>query len=969
MTKASLIVDDLGIIPAAIGEGLASRDWRSTRRRSRSSHRRPRLGCGADAPHPRPLAAAVRRLRGDARAGRVRRAPTTAATSRTTCWPRSRSSRTATSDVLDEYADARLRASSTRTSCARTGRETEGRLNEPHGVGFPLLIAPAYAIGGAKAVELFLAAIAALGVALGYRLALRVAPDPWALGARARGRAEPAARWPTAPPSTPSWPRRPRSRARRCWRVRLVTRVSRPRGVRSASLLLGALPWLGTKFVPGGRGDRRVRGARALAGAAPDARRRRRGGVAVLRRALRGDQRGALRRPDAVRGRRGRRERPPTPTSRAATSSAPTGWWRCSSTATTACCAGRRCSCWPFAGLWWLWRSHRERLARAVPEVREIEARRGPLRRGARRAAARRGVRRADDVRLLVPAAATCWPRCRWRSRSWRGGCATRRGVGSVLAALTAGWRRPGSTRTCAGATARSPPTGPTRRSARSPTCSRCSRAGGGWPFWLAGAMAGASRPLSARGARGAPLAPDRGRHAREVLGVAHERAPAGPAAVADRHLDRLDPVAPERQREHLRVVVVVRDARGRERAGREGAVAGLAVARRRSASGSRAARWSRGSRASRCQRHAVAPAEEARAEHVVGAPARDRLEHAREVGGVVLAVAVEVDGGGVALVARDARARCAGRRRARARPRCETHPRAVLARRSRAWRRASRRRRAARPRAARTPRPECRRATPPTAASSSRATTIARQRPASAATPIASTDRVLTRARSGRPRAGLGGCRHARAGARCVAASSSTERGSRETAPGTAPAPQTTNGTGRSPQSRWPWPPMPRPWPWSAIRITVASSSLPRSLEEVEERRRRAGPSRRAGPGTRGCARRARGRAGRRRAAGARAGRGPPRSTTRARLRGQRAVDLARSAAPRSPSGPRPRRTGRAGARSRRAGRGGRRARARRTPTRSRTPSRGAKLERMPCSAGVAPVSIDEKQTTVRAG
>ena len=33
------------------------------------------------------------------------------------------------------------------------------------------------------------------------------------------------------------------------------------------------------------------------------------------------------------------------------------------------------------------------------------------------------------------------------------------------------------------------------------------------------------------------------------------------------------------------------------------------------------------------------------------------------------------------------------------------------------------------------------------------------------------------------------------------------------------------------------------------------------------------------------------------------------------------------------------------------------------------RTPSRGAKFERMPCSAGEAPVSIDEKQTTVRAG
>ena len=34
-----------------------------------------------------------------------------------------------------------------------------------------------------------------------------------------------------------------------------------------------------------------------------------------------------------------------------------------------------------------------------------------------------------------------------------------------------------------------------------------------------------------------------------------------------------------------------------------------------------------------------------------------------------------------------------------------------------------------------------------------------------------------------------------------------------------------------------------------------------------------------------------------------------------------------------------------------------------------TRTPSRGAKLERMPCSCGAAPVSIEEKQTTVRAG
>src|SRR5204862_3107617 len=63
------------------------------------------------------------------------------------------------------------------------GLLTRGRLDEPHGVGFPLLIAPAFAVAGAKGVEVFLAAIAALAVLLGYRLALRVVPNPWALGA------------------------------------------------------------------------------------------------------------------------------------------------------------------------------------------------------------------------------------------------------------------------------------------------------------------------------------------------------------------------------------------------------------------------------------------------------------------------------------------------------------------------------------------------------------------------------------------------------------------------------------------------------------------------------------------------------------------------------------------------------------------------------------------------------------------
>jgi hypothetical protein len=120
-----------------------------------------------------------------------------------------------------------------------------------------------------------------------------------------------------------------------------------------------------------------------------------------------------------------------------------------------------------------------------------------------------------------------------------------------------------------------------------------------------------------------------------------------------DRDLDGVDPGPPQGEGQHLRVVVVVADPRGRESAGGQGAVARLSVAR----DGAEQETEQRAGAAVRerpVPRHAIAPTEEARAEHVVGAAARDRLEHALEVGRVVLAVAVKVDGGGVALVARD---------------------------------------------------------------------------------------------------------------------------------------------------------------------------------------------------------------------------------------------------------------------------------------------------------------------------
>jgi hypothetical protein len=152
-------------------------------------------------------------------------------------------------DVLDEYA-SRAYADFYPYELDRHGTETEGRLNEPHGVGFPLLIAPAYALAGARGVELFLAAVAALTLALAYRLALRVAPDPWALGAAvAVGLSPPFLAYGTA--VYPELAAGAALAGAALLALRLDERISR-RDAFACFLLLGALPWLGTKFAPAG---------------------------------------------------------------------------------------------------------------------------------------------------------------------------------------------------------------------------------------------------------------------------------------------------------------------------------------------------------------------------------------------------------------------------------------------------------------------------------------------------------------------------------------------------------------------------------------------------------------------------------------------------------------------------------------------------------------------------------------------
>ena len=152
-------------------------------------------------------------------------------------------------DVNDEYT-ARDYARFYPYELDVHGSETDGRLHEPHGAAFPLLIAPAYALAGAKAVELFLAAIAALAVALAYLLALRVVPEPWALGAAAAiGLSPPFIAYGTA--VYPELAAGAALAGAALLALRLDDRISR-RGAFLCFALVGALPWLGTKFVPAG---------------------------------------------------------------------------------------------------------------------------------------------------------------------------------------------------------------------------------------------------------------------------------------------------------------------------------------------------------------------------------------------------------------------------------------------------------------------------------------------------------------------------------------------------------------------------------------------------------------------------------------------------------------------------------------------------------------------------------------------
>jgi uncharacterized Tic20 family protein len=82
-------------------------------------------------------------------------------------------------DLSDEYGAAAWRPFYGTQLLPLTGPRERGQL-EPIAAGFPLLCAPAYAVGGRIAVELWLAALAALGYVAAAAIARRLVPEPWA---------------------------------------------------------------------------------------------------------------------------------------------------------------------------------------------------------------------------------------------------------------------------------------------------------------------------------------------------------------------------------------------------------------------------------------------------------------------------------------------------------------------------------------------------------------------------------------------------------------------------------------------------------------------------------------------------------------------------------------------------------------------------------------------------------------------
>jgi hypothetical protein len=146
-----------------------------------------------------------------------------------------------------EYGPAEAGYLRTAASVAEHGRLGP---REAHGIGFPILLVPAYAAGGEKAAELFCAALAALAFVLAAALARRLVPEPWATaGPLVAGLSLPALGYAAA-----VMPELSAGALLAGAALLALALRERPRIAMGAALGLcvALLPWLGVAFLPAG---------------------------------------------------------------------------------------------------------------------------------------------------------------------------------------------------------------------------------------------------------------------------------------------------------------------------------------------------------------------------------------------------------------------------------------------------------------------------------------------------------------------------------------------------------------------------------------------------------------------------------------------------------------------------------------------------------------------------------------------
>ncbi len=152
-------------------------------------------------------------------------------------------------DLRDEYAE-RAYADWYPYDLSPRGELDDGHPAEPLGIGFALVIAPAYAVAGPVGVQLLLGALAALAFVLGAALAQRIVPDPWAwMAALGCGLSPPVLAHATTVTPELVAAAALTGAALLALRARELPRIRRVAG---AAVLLAALPWLGLRFLLGG---------------------------------------------------------------------------------------------------------------------------------------------------------------------------------------------------------------------------------------------------------------------------------------------------------------------------------------------------------------------------------------------------------------------------------------------------------------------------------------------------------------------------------------------------------------------------------------------------------------------------------------------------------------------------------------------------------------------------------------------